>query len=654
MANPTSGFQLSALPQPLSMPSNLGKFDVGQTQQAYANALKNTQQTALLGPQTQAAVANAAYQKGLAEQQSRLLDPEEQAAVQKLRNERAEAALKARQTSALSALAPGTVGSAEQIARAQAAAQGVTAQEMAEKGYRILDPGNGMKFIQTGQGITSAYPAGVLSHGLGDTQFEYIGEAPDDPNTGQKKVKVRPFTLNAAGQQIPGPITEVVAGSVSYRQPIAQSAISVPATTPPSVATPRLPQPLGSFTAPAMQTIPQGGLINQVKTETGLPLAATEPSVPQTQVTPAAKSGTPIVSAPEPLIKPIDEVPHTQGLFGYQNKDNQVIWAPGKDTNDSIKNAIAKGIPAVVENPNHGLSSAKSINANDLKIREKSREEMQGNSTRIASLERSYDSLGRQLKIGDDVKTFAKIPLIGGIVNDFRKLFQPEVIALDNLGKQIAATQAKDLVGGRVAVQEMQNTISMYGDSNTPPQVRKELAMGYIIFNRNQIDYLQAKQKYYDAYKITNGFDSKWEQYSEDNPIGRGTPGVEYSVNENRIPWNLYNILKNKGYTNPNQTVIDHPELLNEKGDFDYNKLDNTGNAPWTSAAPTVKGAIVNPQNPVSNPNTDKTSNAVTNSNAPGSSVNNPLKLNAETEENVIKLPSGTHFIWKGKVLTKQ
>ena len=116
----------------------------------------------------------------------------------------------------------------------------------------------------------------------------------------------------------------------------------------------------------------------------------------------------------------------------------------------------------------------------------------------------------------------------------------------------------------------------------------------------------------------------------------------------------MYNILKNKGYTNPNQTVADRSDLLDKKtGNFDYNKLDNTGNAPWTSAAPTVKGAIVNPQNPISNPNTDKTSNAVTNSNAPGSSVNNPLKLDAETKDNVDKLPSGTHFIWKGEVHTK-
>jgi hypothetical protein len=600
MANPTSGFQLSALPQPLSIPSNLGKFDVGETQQAYANALKNAQQTALLAPQTQAAIAQAGYQKGLAEQQSRLLDPEEQAAVQELRNKRAEAALKARGTSALTALPSGAIGSAEQLAIDQAAAQGATAQGMAEKGYRILDSGNGMKFIQTDKGITSAYPAGMLSHGSGDTLFDYIGEALDDPNTGQKKVKVRPFTLNALGQKIYSPITEVVAGSVSYQPTSAPNAISAPATTRPFVAAPRLPQSLGSFTAPAIQTIPQGGLINQVKTETGLPLAAAGASAPQAQVTPAAIPATPTAFAPEPLIKPIEEVPHTQGSFGYQNKDNQVIWAPGKDANDSIKNAIAKGIPAVVDNPNYGLAS-KSLNANDLKNREESRKEMQGSAIAKSDLQRSRDTIGRELNIGENITTFSKIPLIGGIVNDFRKLFQPDLIALDKLATQAGLGQAKGLVGSRVAVQEMQNIIGALGDANTPAPVRKELAMSYLIGNQNQEDYLTAKQKYYDAYKITNGFDGKWEQYTQDNPIGKGTPGAGYSVNDNRIPWDLYNILKNKGYTNPNQTVADHPDLLDKKtGNFDYNKLDNTGNAPWTSGNPVVKAAIVNPQNPVS------------------------------------------------------
>jgi hypothetical protein len=60
------------------MPSNLGKFDVGETQQAYANALKNTQQTALLVPQTQAAIAQAGYQTDLAREGIKRLPAETQ------------------------------------------------------------------------------------------------------------------------------------------------------------------------------------------------------------------------------------------------------------------------------------------------------------------------------------------------------------------------------------------------------------------------------------------------------------------------------------------------------------------------------------------------------------------------------------------------
>jgi hypothetical protein len=60
------------------MPSNLGKFDVGETQQAYANALKNTQQTALLAPQTQAAIAQAGYQTDLAREGIKRLPAETQ------------------------------------------------------------------------------------------------------------------------------------------------------------------------------------------------------------------------------------------------------------------------------------------------------------------------------------------------------------------------------------------------------------------------------------------------------------------------------------------------------------------------------------------------------------------------------------------------
>jgi hypothetical protein len=599
MANPTSGFQLSALPQPLSMPSNLGKFDVGETQQAYANALKNTQQTALLVPQTQAAIAQAGYQKGLAEQQSRLLDPEEQAAVQELRNKRAEAALKARGTSALTALAPSAVGSPEQIAINQAAGQGAVAKAISKEGYDVINVG-GINYIRTAGGLT-ALPSSALNRGSGNTEFEFIGAITDDPVTGQPRHRIRPYTLNAAGQKIFGTVTDVIAGSVPYSTTPAQTAVSVPAPTPQSVAAPSLPQALGSFKAPVIETIPQGGLLNQVKTETGLPLAATAPT-PQIPATPVAAASIPAGPAIEPLVKPIEEIPFTTGGFGYQNKNNQFVWAPGKDANDSIKNAIREGVPAVTGNPNVNMTSSETV-SNNLAMRAAARKEMDGNAALISDLQRSRDIIGRELNIGEKVTTFSKIPLIGGIVNDVRKLFQPDLIALDKLATQAGLGQAKGLVGSRVAVQEMQSIIGALGDANTPAPVRKELAMGYLIGNQNQQDYLRAKSNYYKVYKITDGFDAKWDDYTNDNPIGKGTPGVDYSVNENRIPWDLYNTLKNKGYVNPNKTVIDNIDLLDKKtGDFDYDKLDNTGNAPWTSAGPSKKAAIVNPANPISNP----------------------------------------------------
>lgn len=81
MANPTSGFQLSKLPEPLSIPTNIGVVDVGQMQKAYANAMQNVQDTALFGQRVAAQKAALDYQEQLARQQSRLLSPQEQALV---------------------------------------------------------------------------------------------------------------------------------------------------------------------------------------------------------------------------------------------------------------------------------------------------------------------------------------------------------------------------------------------------------------------------------------------------------------------------------------------------------------------------------------------------------------------------------------------
>lgn len=81
MANPTSGFQLSKLPEPLSIPTNIGVVDVGQMQKAYSNAMQNVQDTALFGQRVAAQKAALDYQEQLARQQSRLLSPQEQALI---------------------------------------------------------------------------------------------------------------------------------------------------------------------------------------------------------------------------------------------------------------------------------------------------------------------------------------------------------------------------------------------------------------------------------------------------------------------------------------------------------------------------------------------------------------------------------------------
>jgi hypothetical protein len=59
MPSPTAGFQLSALPEPLTIPTNIGRYDVAQSQLAQANAMKNAQTASLLGPQTRALLAEA-------------------------------------------------------------------------------------------------------------------------------------------------------------------------------------------------------------------------------------------------------------------------------------------------------------------------------------------------------------------------------------------------------------------------------------------------------------------------------------------------------------------------------------------------------------------------------------------------------------------
>ena len=272
MANPTSGFQLSALPQPLSMPSNLGKFDVGQTQQAYANSLKNMQQTALLAPQTEVAIAQAGYQKGLAEQQSRLLAPEEQALIQDFRRKKILAQTEANVGEAIAPGAPGLAVAGQDV-KAQGTALAAERLRQAAKtpgGVIPIDIGGGL----TAPGIVSQEGGLTLGGGAllntlatkpsGDITYIKQGAPRQVGNsTVQDWVPVQnnamgnPIAIKGAGAitqrvDLPAPVWQVEGGSAlrSMQSPAqaaapveqkpaaapSQAQATIPETTQPTVA----------------------------------------------------------------------------------------------------------------------------------------------------------------------------------------------------------------------------------------------------------------------------------------------------------------------------------------------------------------------------------------------------------------------------------
>jgi len=158
----TTGFQLSALPQPYSLPSNVGKVDVGELQQAYANSLKNAQATALVGPQTQAAISQAKYEQGKNQMLQNLLPSDEQALLASYRNQ------KASQTNA-ALQAEGGQGLQYGIGMDEATAAKIRAQNAANNPYGVGMGTNTINNVQlpfiVGQGgqVTPLYNSGVAS-----------------------------------------------------------------------------------------------------------------------------------------------------------------------------------------------------------------------------------------------------------------------------------------------------------------------------------------------------------------------------------------------------------------------------------------------------------------------------------------------------------
>ena len=620
--SPTAGFSLSALPTSINVKDQLGMDYSPNIRAGFTGGLKSYQDAMSVGPQTKAIIAKAKYEQAADEQKGRLLAPEEEVLIQEYRNKKGQGLLTGRSIEALASLKPYSMGSNEQFARDQALGAGATARGMADKGFRnIAEPGM-PPLIQTPSGITQGYPAAFMNKGMpGSISTMEVGSAPDNTQTGEAMVYVQQYSANALGQLIPiGGKTLITKSSLAALQASNQSLAAQPspvATAAPAPAAAPVAAPvagassLGSFAAPPAVTSPSVNAVvapaatpavtspvdgtagTPIATPAATPVATSLPPAPPVQANPAVNQTTP------------NNPPFVQG-FGYLNRNQDTVFGPGKNVEDATKRAIAGGYPAVAPNINWQATPGVA-NSNELSARNRAAKEMENVGATISDLQKAKDLIGRELNVGENVTTFAKLPLIGGIFNDFRRLFQPDIVALENLAKQAGMGQAKNLVGGRVAVQEMTQIVGALGDANVTQEVRKELAMAYLIGNQNQLDYLRAKEKYVNAFKVVDGFDDRWTEYSMDNPIGNGVPGENYQINENRIPWSLYNVLKNKGYANPNEIASKNEDLVNrETGTFNYNALPNGPDGPWAPSNTLPAAAISNPANPVSG----KSSNA--------------------------------------------
>jgi hypothetical protein len=271
MANPTSGFQLSALPQPLSMPSNLGKFDVSQTQQAYSNALKNAQQTVLLKPQTEAAIAQAGYQKGLAEQQSRLLAPEEQALIQDFRKKKILAQTEANVGEALAPGAPGLAVAGQDVKSQGTALAAERLRQAAgtQGGVIPIDIGGGLTapgIVSQEGGLTigggallntlATKPSGDITYIKQGAPRQVGNSTVQDWMPVQTNAMGNPIAIKGAGAitqrvELPAPVWQVEGGSaLRSMQPQVQA--GAPIEQKPAVAPSQVPATIPDAAQPTV------------------------------------------------------------------------------------------------------------------------------------------------------------------------------------------------------------------------------------------------------------------------------------------------------------------------------------------------------------------------------------------------------------------
>jgi hypothetical protein len=231
--DPTTGFQLGALPQAFSVPSNIGKFDVGQTQQAYANSLKNAQSTALVGPQTAAAISQAKYQQAKTAQLMNLLDPEEQAMLQDLHTRRLQGKV-------AEATAQGQLPTAQSLAEIQG--QGAYQEALNKQRYAQMYGGmfntgipSGGSALSTFTPAPSSVPSEVTAPDTNVSNYLFGGQptAPKTPSLGsfatqpaaQSAVQTLPSTPLA---QPVAPVVQTLPAKPIAPTPAAQASVAQP------------------------------------------------------------------------------------------------------------------------------------------------------------------------------------------------------------------------------------------------------------------------------------------------------------------------------------------------------------------------------------------------------------------------------------------
>lgn len=577
---PTGGFQLQRLPEPLSIPTNIGRIDVPELQQAFRGGMQNVQAARLVGPQTQSALATYAQQQAEARNAAILAEAR--------RAKLAEEAQLAQEAN---------------IRFQKARGAGPAGVAIGNVPIQFGDTTVNLPFAATPEGgaqvIGGSIPSAILS-GFGKTGEVYteVIASRIDSMTGKTINKVQKYRNGPFGIVPEGAPFEVDAGMATKQMP-------VPAVTPvPATALSAPPVAAGQ---PAL-------------------MPAKEGEKPTAQIMPAAAEKT---GGWFDLRKPAEAT--DQQVYAIQ----YFVPAGAKNAEQAIDIANRRGIPAIGTNPSNKLPPGPA-STNAREIQNENRKAVSDMGKDLQASQNTVATIGRTLKVGDEVTTFAKIPIIGNRINELRAIIDPQFQSIEALSKIPALTQAKSFFGSRVTNFDLESLQEAMGNVNMPADVRKESFAAMLSGIQMATEYKRAALDYvkeYPSSPITD-FDSYYSEYLQNNPVYVGTPGViGFGMNQNRMTFDAYNALKNKGYENPNQIYQENPSIITSDGKLDDSKLPIVGD-PWP---PTTKPPPVNVSLPTT-PVSDKAGAIPT----------------ITTKEQFDKLPSGSEFIWNGRKGTKK